>query len=230
MNALSRQSLNPMMTQIILLACSLIFSITLPTATYAKTAAEKDAATANPVFIYRLTPYWNSLSLYFDAQTRIQLPQRVEDALLHEIPLTFTTQIEVRQSKTLAGVSYHSTIKEIRYETDLSYFNFNQKFLLMNQRNKKVKLFSSLKKTLETLGTFERFPLLTLDDFPSLAEGTHYEVRMRIALNRWKLPAPLTLEALYLSDWDLDSGWVGVAIPLPNFDAPTTTEALPKTP
>jgi hypothetical protein len=219
-----------MMTHVILLACLLILSMTLPTATHAETANEKSTAATNPIFIYRLTPYWDSLRLYFDAQTRIQLPKRVEDALLHEIPLTFTTQIEVRQSKTLAGVSYHGTLKEIHYETDLSYFNFNQKFLLMNQRNKKVKLFSSLEKALETLGTFERFPLLTLDDFPTLAEGTRYEVRMRIALNRWKLPAPLTLEALYLSDWDLDSGWVGVPIPLPNFDAPATTEALPKTP
>jgi len=162
-----------------------------------------------PIYIYRLQPIIEREMLYLNAQTRFQLPERVKQALLHEIPLTFVIQLEVLKEKKLLGMDFSDTLYQLSYQTTLSYYSFNQKFILLNQRNKKVKLLNSLQHALETLGTFEHFavmPIVQLNPYQS------QKIRLRIYLDRWQLPSPLTLEALYDSDWKLDSDWVSQPI------------------
>lgn len=157
-----------------------------------------------PIYIYRLQPIIEQKMLYLNAQTRFQLPERVKQALLHEIPLTFVIQLEVLKEKKLLGMDFSDTLYQLSYQTTLSYYSFNQKFILLNQRNKKVKLLNSLQHALETLGTFEHFAVMPIDQ---LTPYQSQKIRLRIYLDRWQLPSPLTLEALYDSDWKLDSGW-----------------------
>ena len=171
-----------------------------------------DDLNAPSISIYRLQPIIEQDTLYLNAQTRFKLPNRVKQAVLHEIPLNFVIQLEVRSRKSLLGLDFSDTLYQLQFQTTLSYYNFNQKFILLNQRNKKVKLFDSLQQALETLGTFEHFAVMPVDQFTTTQPT---EVRLRIYLDRWQLPAPLTLEALYLSDWSLDSGWVSRSIDLP---------------
>ena len=167
-------------------------------------AAAAKEAQQKAIYIYRLEPILQQNHLYFNAQTRIQLPERVKQALLHEIPLTFVIQIEVRQPKSLLGLDLSETLYQLQFKTTLQYYNFNQTFILMNQRNKKVKLFNQLDPALETLGTFEKFSIMPIT--PPLKPNT--QLRLRIYLERWQLPAPLLLETLYNSDWQLNSDWV----------------------
>ena len=186
-----------------ILSCLLCLSFSPQAADAPKSAVP--TKTSQPIYIYRLQPLIENDWLTLNAQTRIHLPKTVTEALLHEIPLTFTIQIQLLTDKDFLGFSTSDALFDLNYQTVLSYASFNQKFILLNQRNKKVKLLNDLAKALETLGTFEHFKILPLHQ---LNPDRHYQLRLRIYLDRWQLPTPLTLEALYKGDWSLDSGWV----------------------
>lgn len=186
-----------------ILGCLLCLNFSSQAADIAKSTDSTN--TTQSIYIYRLQPLIEHDWLTLNAQTRIRLPKAVTKALLHEIPLTFTIQIQLLTEKNILGFSTSDARFDLNYQTTLSYASFNQKFILLNQRNKKVKLLNDLSKALDTLGTFEHFKITPIHQLNS---DRHYQLRLRIYLDRWQLPAPLTLEALYKSDWSLDSGWV----------------------
>jgi hypothetical protein len=162
--------------------------------------------------------------LVMNSQTQMTLPESLIDALHHEIPLTFTTEIQLLQHTSLLGIAFNRHQKTIRYQTQLYATGFNRRYVLYNSRNKKVQSFNTLKSALEAFGTLQDFMLVELK---TLNMTRPHTLKMRIGLNRWQLPAPLILNTLFEPDWQISSGWFSVPI---THTAASQTEALPMQP
>ncbi|MDG6778941.1 DUF4390 domain-containing protein [Thiomicrorhabdus sp. zzn3] len=162
------------------------------------------AMASDEIRIMQVTDYQENEQLLFDSQTQFHLPQALIDAIYNEIPLTFETEIIFTEHQRLIGIKYDRERVNIRYQTQLSYSSFHNRYTLENQRNQNRQHFSSLNKALATLGTLAAFPVLSLSE---LHPGQKYTLKLRIRLNYWRLPAPMILNALFNPEWQLDSDW-----------------------
>lgn len=165
-----------------------------------------------PIEIVMLNDYQNEQQLFMDAQVHFELPKTVLDAIHHEIPLTFTTQIELIEQQRVIGIGFNRTRIDILYHTQLQYFGYNRRYVIANMRNQQVQSFDSLNDALNTLGTLSNFQLADLAD---LHPDTLYRIRMKVALNKWHLPTPLIIHSMFDSDWQLDSDWRSIKIQSP---------------
>lgn len=148
--------------------------------------------------------------LVMDSQTHITLPESLMDALHHEITLTFTTEIQLIEHNRLWRWNFERRKKTIRYQTQLYATGFNRRYVLFNSRNKKMQSFATLNNALEAFGTLQNFHVL---DVAAVNPERPHTLKMQIALNRSKLPAPLILNTLFEPDWQISSGWSHITLP-----------------
>lgn len=159
-----------------------------------------------------LNDYQIDQQLVLDAQVDFKLDPIIIEAVNHEIPLNFTTEIELNESYSLMGFTLSRNRVRIVYESQLNYFGFNQIYVITNKRNQKVQSLSSLSEALRIMGTLSNFNLANLSD---LHPNTLYTIKIRVSLNQWKLPTPLILDALWQPAWQLDSDWHQIQIQSP---------------
>ena len=162
--------------------------------------------------IIKIIQYRDDQTLKFDSNSLIQLPQRVLTAIDHEVLLNFKIQMQLTETNNILGFEYQRTRKNIDYHVELFAHGFNRKYTLFNTRNAQFREFSQLEPALETLATLKAFDIAELNELHSQQT---YTLRIRISLDKWKLPAPLLLEALFSDDWELDSGWYSVSLTAP---------------
>lgn len=170
-----------------------------------------DNQTSSIQIVY-LNDYQDNQQLVLDASVQFQFHKTVLTALQHEIPLTFTTEIELNEVHSLLGFSMHRNRVTIQYQSQLQYFGYSHLYVISNKRNKKVQSFSNLKEALHTLGTLSNFRITDLAD---LHPNTLYAIKMRVSLNKWRLPTPLIIDALWSPNWHLDSDWSNIQIQSP---------------
>jgi len=176
------------------------------------TLQSKSVLASDQIRIIQVTDYQEDQQLLFDSQVQFHLTDAVIEAIYNEITLTFKTEIVFEEHQRLAGIRYRRERKHVAYNTQLSYSNFSNRYTLSNERNSKVQSFSSLDEALKTLGTLSAFPVLNLSE---LHPAQKYTLRLNINLNRWRLPAPLVLNSILDTDWNLDSGWFETRIYTP---------------
>lgn len=162
--------------------------------------------------ILQVTDYQEDQQLLFDSQSQFKLPNAVIEAIHSEVGLTFETEIVFLEHQRFAGIKYHRERMHVKYRTQLRYSSFSNRYTLINERNNKVQTFGSLDEALKTLGTLSSFPVLSLSE---LHPDQKYTLKLNIHLNHWRLPAPLVLNSLLDSDWQLDSGWFETTIYTP---------------
>lgn len=170
------------------------------------------AADTPGIQILYLNDYQEDQQLVVDASAKFHFPPKVLSAIHHEIPLTFTTEIELNEIRTLLGIPFSRNRTQIVYRTELQYIGYNRTYVIANKRNQKVQSFDSLKEAMKTLGTLSNFRIADLAD---LHPDTLYAVKMRISLDQWQLPTPLIIDTLWSSDWQLDSDWRSIEIQSP---------------
>ncbi|MDG4813237.1 DUF4390 domain-containing protein [Hydrogenovibrio sp. 3SP14C1] len=162
--------------------------------------------------ILYLNNYQDNQQLMLDASIQFHFDKTVLTALQHEIPLTFNTEIELNEVHSLLGFNMHRNRVTIQYQSQLQYFGYSQLYVISNKRNKKVQSFNNLNDALHTLGTLSNFRITDLAD---LHPNTLYAIKMRVSLNKWQLPTPLIIDALWSSGWHLDSDWSNIQIQSP---------------
>jgi hypothetical protein len=167
---------------------------------------------SDEIMIMRVSDYQQDQKLLLDSESRFKLPEAIVTAINHEIPLTFKTEIRLLEKNQRLGFDYDRTRVSIEYQTHLYVEGVNQRYFLYNSRNLKTQSFTTLESALLTLGTLQSFPIINLAE---LHPKQHYTLKMRISLDHWQLPAPLLMESLFKSHWQLDSGWFEVDIQTP---------------
>ncbi len=170
------------------------------------------AQASNEIMIMHVSDYQQDQMLLLDSESRFKLPAAVITAINHEIPLTFKTEIRLIEKNQRLGIDYDRTRVSIEYQTRLYIEGVNQRYFLYNSRNLKTQSFITLESALLTLGTLQSFPIIKLSE---LHPKKHYTLEMRISLDHWQLPAPLLMESLFKSQWQLSSGWYEVDIQTP---------------
>lgn len=164
---------------------------------------------AYKIEILYLNDYQLDQQLMVDGFIQFRLPDTIQEALKHEIQLSFETEIELIDRERYFGIPYSHSVKHITFETTLQFSNYNKTYYITNRRNNQVQAFANLNDALNTLGTISNFEILP---FSELYRENNYFIRLRTHLNRWQLPTPLILDSLLDSDWDIDSDWEVIAI------------------
>jgi len=150
--------------------------------------------------------------LSLNSAVEFHLPQPIISALHHEIHLHFKTEILLREKQEVLGVDIERTRQSIAYHTELYAYGVNRHYVLHNHRNQKIQTFQTLEAALQTLGTMQALPIIKLSE---LHPEQQYVLHIRLSLDKWKLPAPLLLDALFEDYWQLDSGWFEIEIQTP---------------
>ncbi|WP_294946563.1 DUF4390 domain-containing protein [Sulfurivirga sp.] len=144
--------------------------------------------------------------LMVDARVRIKLSTTQRDALEHDIPLYFITRFRLVEHSPLMGfIPWQRTVIEREVPVRLQRARLQGRWLLTNLRNGRQSEAETLEEALDILGTFSDIHLV---DQAELHPGIDYRLRLRLQLDRNRLPAALWLESLTDPTWRLDSGWV----------------------
>ncbi|MGM0540909.1 MAG: DUF4390 domain-containing protein [Pseudomonadota bacterium] len=170
------------------------------------------AQASDEIKIISASHYLQDQKLFLDSQSLFNLPEAIVNAINHEIPLTFKTEIRLSEKTRRLGFEYERTRVAIEYQTRLYVEGVNQRYFLYNTRNLKEQSFTTLESALLTLGTLQSFPVINLSE---LHPKQHYTLKIRISLDHWQLPAPLLIESLFKEHWQLDSGWYELSIQTP---------------
>ncbi|HHT00473.1 MAG TPA: DUF4390 domain-containing protein [Thiomicrospira sp.] len=166
----------------------------------------------NEIVILNVSDYQKDKQLLLDSESVFNLPDEVIEAIHHEVPLSFKTQIELTEASSILGFEYQRTRSLIEYRTVLYAYGVNRVYSLYNNRNQKTQTFKTLEEALKTLATLKAFPIANLLELHS---KQRYTLRMRISLDYWNLPAPLILRALFTPYWQLDSQWLETTLTTP---------------
>jgi hypothetical protein len=185
----------------------------LPVSVHCQSEMNELPSTKGMIHIDQLSDYHENQQLKVDAQVNIVLSQRMKDALQHEIPLTFETELQLNERFNFLGLNLTRNRVHILYKTKLYYFTYNGLYFITNLRNGQTQSFESLKEALNTLGTIDNF---MLTDLAELHPNTRYTLKLRLKFDPWDLPSPLLIETLVSQDWHLSSGWHDVTIQSPS--------------
>lgn len=164
------------------------------------------------ILVLKVIDYRDDQFLKIDSSSRIKLNPTLQSAIDHHIDLYFTIQMRLMEDNRLLGIPYQRSRKSIDYHVKLSIEEIEQRYSLVNSRNGQKQFFNDLDKALETLSTIQAFDIAQLNE---LHPKQTYRLQIRIYIDRWKLPAPLLLQALFTDEWTLDSGWFETTLEAP---------------
>lgn len=159
-----------------------------------------------------ISDYQQDQQLLIDAKINLQLSAEMQEALKHEVPIRFKTTISLSEKLPILGLEFYQENTSIEYETELRYFGYTNTFILTNHRTKKSITFKDLNNALYTLGVIYSFPITEL---AKLHPGNAYQIKMRMQISPWHLPAPLIVPAIFSDDWQLDTDWQSIEIHTP---------------
>lgn len=153
-----------------------------------------------------LQHYVDQDALKVNARMRIKLSDDMIAAMRHGIPLYFSTRFQLIEQTRLMGILPHErTAASLTQTVQLAWSPFDRRWWLFNQRTRRVASTGTLQEALEILGTFSD---TALADMAELHPGIRYVLRLRLQLDRTRLPPPLWLKTWLEPQWRLDSGWI----------------------
>ncbi len=138
---------------------------------------------------------------YLSASFDLTINERMEEALLKGVPLTFAIDIEVFQPRRYLWPRVVAAITQ-RYR--LEYLPLSQQYLLKNLNSGAQNVLPTLAVALAVLGTVVDLPVI---DSSLLIADESYMGRMKVGLEHDELPLPLHLQSYLTPGWTLESGW-----------------------
>jgi len=158
----------------------------------------------NAIYFSELKEHIQDQKLMLSAEIDFKLPEQVVSAIHHDIPILFKTEMVLLEEKSFLGIPFKRVRKSIEYRTELYAYGVSRYYVLYNHRNHKRQTFQTLEDALQTLGTLQALPVMSLTE---LHPEQVYLFKIRISLDKWRLPPPLLIDALFEPYWQLDSGW-----------------------
>jgi hypothetical protein len=140
-----------------------------------------------------VTPVYQAISASFSQS--LQLSPQARDALEHGVDLTIRFDMDLREGGSM-----------IRRATDsrryvISYLPLSRRYELRGPQGTRPQTFPRLRHLLSELDRVN----LVLATGP-LTAG-EYELRVRVRMDKQRLPAPMRLPALLSAQWRHDSEW-----------------------
>ncbi|HUX26958.1 MAG TPA: DUF4390 domain-containing protein [Burkholderiales bacterium] len=156
-------------------------------------------ARAQNIEINHISLEGNDEGYALDADFKIDLTPRLEDAINNGVPVYFEVDFELTRSRwywfdersvsrqLMLRLSYHALTRQYRVSSGALY-----------------QAFSTLPEALRVLSRVRSWEVLKRVD---LVAGTEYQAGLRMRLDVTQLPKPFQLDALTNREWNLTSEW-----------------------
>lgn len=125
----------------------------------------------------------------------------VSDALTNGLPLVIELQVQVVHD--YFGI-WDQPVASLTQQYQLQYHALSRQYLLRNLNSTAQRSYPTEQAALDALGDIDALPML---DRRLLADGVHYDGKVRARLDIESLPTPLRLVAYFDADWHLASEW-----------------------
>jgi hypothetical protein len=138
---------------------------------------------------------------YLSARIDYQLNRQMLEALQNGIRLTFSLQVEVKETRNWLP---DSEIVTLQRDYELSWQPLSRSYLVRNTGNDEQTAHTTLFAALHELGAIADLPLV---DSSLLDPQARHEVSLRALLDQQSLPGPLRMLAFWNDDFSLESDW-----------------------
>lgn len=145
--------------------------------------------------------YESDGTVRLDATFSLRFGTTLEEALQNGVALPLVIEMEALQQRDYL---WAKTIAHVEQRYTLSYNALTGQYLLHNRNTDTQFRLPNLAAARAVLGSLSRFPFL---DRNLLQKDERYQSRIRVAIDRDRLPAPLRLMSYVSSEWDLHSEW-----------------------
>lgn len=164
--------------------------------------ADLAAADAEPGFVVR-TAFTDLVdgAYHLYADIDYGLGERALEALENGVPLTFEVQVLVLR---LRRFMWNETVADLTQQYQLVYHPLAERFVLRNLNSGSQGVYMSFRAAATELGQISGLPVI---EESRLAEGEHYQVRMRVRLVFENFPDPLRWVAWVFPRWRVVSDW-----------------------
>jgi hypothetical protein len=156
-----------------------------------------------------------------NANGNLPISEEVKKAIKSGVMLYFTTQIKIEFESSVLGFYRFETLDEIEYDTRVYSFGLGEQYILLNERNHKIRSFQSLEQALRTLRTHNQ---LSLTPVANLPPSRQYRIGFRMRIDTLKLPAAMLMTTLMNDQWIADTGWIYQSFSSPNKASSLTFE------
>jgi hypothetical protein len=136
------------------------------------------------------------------ADMDLDLTTEAETALTKGIPLDILIEFRLYRER---WYMWDKLLGDWTLRAQVKYHALSGLYMVTLQRSGEPKTFSSQRAAMKYIGTLSRvsLPMLEKADL----EHEHYQLGLRVRLDRESLPAPLRPMAYTFSAWRLKSGW-----------------------
>ena len=117
------------------------------------------------------------------------------------LPLVIEMQVQV--VRDYFGI-WDDSVARLTQRYQLQYHALSRQYLLRDLNSTAQRSYPTEQAALDALGDIDALPLL---DRRVLADGVHYDGKLRVRLATDALPTPLRLAAYLDADWRLASEW-----------------------
>ncbi len=157
------------------------------------------AARADNIEIRHIALEANDDGYALDADFKIDLQPRLEDAINKGVPLYFEIEFELTRSRWY-WLDERTASRQVTLR--LSYHALTRQYRLA--RGALHQSFSSLAEALRVLSSVRSWQVL---EHGETNAGTEYQAALRMRLDLTQLPKPFQLNALTSREWNLSSEW-----------------------
>jgi hypothetical protein len=141
------------------------------------------------------------------ASVQYPINPTIRSALRDGITLTFDLDTRIDRERRLW---FDATVVDLTLRRELSYHAVTERFLVRDTRSGDQQSFATLEEAIENLGRIEAWPILVE---PQLKEGS-YQVSVRAAVRRGRMPASLRALMFWTDDWRRESEWYTWPLPV----------------
>ena len=139
--------------------------------------------------------------ILLDANVEFNLPLQLTTALHKGVELVFMADIQILRER---GIWFDEKIINIKIPRRLQFHALSRKYIVNDMGLTKRASFNSLDSAMDYLGKYSDIEIIQTS-FAQSSVATY--ARMRIRLQRSRLPLPLRLKSYFSLFWSIESDW-----------------------
>ena len=141
------------------------------------------------------------------AHVRYPLNERIRDALLDGVTLSFDLEVEVTRHRHFW---FDAAVLSLDLRRDLSYHVVSDRYLLSSGNSQEIETFPTIEAALERLGDVGDWPIVV--DSQLSGDGP-WQVSVRAGVRRGRMPDALRALVFWSDAWHRTSEWYRWTLP-----------------
>ncbi len=125
----------------------------------------------------------------------------MESTILAGVPAVFTLQLEVYQVRS---VFWDKRINSYEIKRTIKYDNLKKTFSIVTNGNETPVIFPDFESAQKAMADFSEIIIAPLH---KLVRGNNYYLRMKVKIDKVRLPLHMEYVFLFVSFWDFETAW-----------------------